>query len=149
MDIVHLKVLSILPLKCQSNQSLFSIAIITTILPLYSSQAPSHFLQCKHFSTSNYDVIPTSTVPTPDKTFQLISTASRMKARPELHDPDPKCLPVPPHYTTSVLPSTHPGPSDLCTHHVPYCPINSAYAALPLLSLFNSHSSSRSQGSIL
>lgn len=48
----------------------------------------------------------------------------------------------------SVLPSSHPGPSDVCTHHPPYCH-SLSYSAFPLRRLVNSHSDSRSQGRII
>lgn len=51
-------------------------------------------------------------------------------------------------HCVSVLPSSHPGPSDVCTHHPPYCH-SLSYSAFPLRRLVNSHSDSRSQGRII
>lgn len=90
----------------------------------------------------------------PDK-IQLISTASTIKTKVTVLvmawatqsstwvSPSPislRCL--------SILASSHPGPSDVCTHHPLYC-YSLSYSAFPLLRLFNSHSDSRSQGSII
>lgn len=44
-------------------------------------------------------------------------------------------------HCVSVLPSSHPGPSDVCTHHPPYCH-SLSYSAFPLRRLVNSHSDS-------
>lgn len=68
------KFYSFYPINISQINLLLSISI-TTILSIYSCLAPIHFFQCKDTSKHNEDVVPTSTFPSSNKTFQLISVA--------------------------------------------------------------------------